>query len=193
MQSFFIPSLGSQIYAMTGMVTQLNLKADHPGTFYGENTQFNGIGFQNQKFMTVAMTAGNFDQWVNTVKASGIPMDDFAFHVLEDAGTTSDTREKLKVDGVPEGTVYFSSIGDDFFRNIVSKYAPTQIPAKVAGGEKSGETRAMSGTHWWYIFFGKLSSDALPFYSPIATFAASLVIAGAVAVVVVVTWLGKWG
>ena len=50
----------------------------------------------------------------------------------------------------------------------------------------------MSGTHWWYIFFGKLSSDALPFYSPIATFAASLVVAGAIAVVVVVTLLGKW-
>jgi cytochrome o ubiquinol oxidase subunit II len=39
MQSFFIPSLGSQSYAMAGMVTKLHLKANGPGSFRGENTQ----------------------------------------------------------------------------------------------------------------------------------------------------------
>ena len=50
----------------------------------------------------------------------------------------------------------------------------------------------MTGSDWWFFFFGKLSYDALPFYSPIAEFAASLVVFGALFVVVLVTWLGKW-
>ncbi len=48
MQSFFIPQLAGQIYAMAGMTTQQNLAADAPGTYRGENMQFNGMGFQNQ-------------------------------------------------------------------------------------------------------------------------------------------------
>ena len=31
MQSFFVPALGSQIYAMAGMVTRLHLQASAPG------------------------------------------------------------------------------------------------------------------------------------------------------------------
>ncbi|MCB8839006.1 cbb3-type cytochrome c oxidase subunit I [Aurantimonas sp. VKM B-3413] len=50
----------------------------------------------------------------------------------------------------------------------------------------------MTGSDWWFFFFGKLSYDALPFYSPIATFAASIVVFGALFVAVLVTWLGTW-
>lgn len=57
MQSFFIPSLGGQIYTMAGMVTQLNLQADRRGKLGSENSQFNGMGFQNQKFTASAISA----------------------------------------------------------------------------------------------------------------------------------------
>ena len=50
MQSLMIPQLAGQIYAMAGMTTQLNLAASRPGVYRGENTQFNGAGFQNEKF-----------------------------------------------------------------------------------------------------------------------------------------------
>ena len=33
MNAFFVPQLGSMIYTMNGMTTQLNLRADTPGTF----------------------------------------------------------------------------------------------------------------------------------------------------------------
>ncbi|WP_019994526.1 cbb3-type cytochrome c oxidase subunit I [Aureimonas ureilytica] len=46
---------------------------------------------------------------------------------------------------------------------------------------------------WWPLVFGRLSYDALPFYSGIATAAASLVVVGAISVVVLITWLGRWG
>ena len=50
MQALLIPQLAGQIYAMAGMTTQLNLAASRPGVYRGENTQFNGTGFQNEKF-----------------------------------------------------------------------------------------------------------------------------------------------
>ena len=45
MNSFFVPQLGSQIYTMAGMATQLNLLADQPGTYPGLSAQFSGEGF----------------------------------------------------------------------------------------------------------------------------------------------------
>ena len=50
MNTFFVPQLGSMIYAMHGMVTQLNLQADQPGDFYGESAQFSGDGFSDMNF-----------------------------------------------------------------------------------------------------------------------------------------------
>src|SRR5271168_1305095 len=50
MNSFFVPQLGSQIYAMPNMVTRLNLQADQPGTFEGLSAQFSGDGFSDMRF-----------------------------------------------------------------------------------------------------------------------------------------------
>ena len=50
MNSFFIPQLGSQIYTMPGMTTQLNLLADQPGTYDGLSAQFSGDGFSDMRF-----------------------------------------------------------------------------------------------------------------------------------------------
>ena len=45
MNSFFVPQLGSQIYTMAGMATNLNLLADKPGKFPGLSAKFSGDGF----------------------------------------------------------------------------------------------------------------------------------------------------
>ncbi len=50
----------------------------------------------------------------------------------------------------------------------------------------------MQNLDWWYVLFGKLSYDALPFYSAIATFAAGLVVFGALTVVALLTYFHKW-
>ncbi len=69
MQSFLMPRLAGQIYAMAGMRTQLNFAADGPGTYLGENVQFNGMGFQNQKFDVAALDAAGFAHWLARTKA----------------------------------------------------------------------------------------------------------------------------
>ena len=75
MQSLLIPQLAGQIYAMAGMTTQLNLAASVAGVYRGENTQFNGTGFQNQKFNVVALAPADYMRWQNNVKASARPFD----------------------------------------------------------------------------------------------------------------------
>ena len=50
MNSFFIPQLGSMIYTMNGMRTQLNLAADAPGTFAGLSSHYSGDGFSTMHF-----------------------------------------------------------------------------------------------------------------------------------------------
>ena len=69
MQSLLMPRLASQIYAMAGMTTQLNFAADGPGDYLGENVQFNGAGFQNQKFDVAARRPTHFNSWLAGIKA----------------------------------------------------------------------------------------------------------------------------
>src|SRR5215831_12044768 len=55
MNAFFVPQLGSMIYTMNGMATQLNLQADRPGTFMGLSAMFSGNGFADMQFKTEAV------------------------------------------------------------------------------------------------------------------------------------------
>ena len=75
MNSFIIPTLGGQIYAMAGMQTQLNLIASEPGRYVGRNTQYSGRGFPDQHFAAIAMTPADFDAWLTRVKASPQKLD----------------------------------------------------------------------------------------------------------------------
>ncbi len=75
MQSILMPRLAGQIYAMAGMRTQLALQADGPGSFFGENVQFNGMGFQNEKFAVDAKDKAGFADWVAEVRAQPSRLD----------------------------------------------------------------------------------------------------------------------
>jgi cytochrome o ubiquinol oxidase subunit II len=71
MNSFFIPQLGSQIYTMAGMATELNLQADDQGLFAGLSAQFSGDGFSDMRFDVAAVTPQAFAQWVDETRAHG--------------------------------------------------------------------------------------------------------------------------
>jgi cytochrome o ubiquinol oxidase subunit 2 len=122
MQSFFIPALGSPIYAMAGMVTQLNLASTKPGTVEGENTQFNGEGFQHQHFAAIAMTAQDFQNWVEKVRSQGAPLDDGAYRQLSEAGTAEAANASVGGDRTTTSIRYFSRVAPDFFDKVVDKY-----------------------------------------------------------------------
>jgi cytochrome o ubiquinol oxidase subunit II len=75
MNSFFVPQLGSQIYAMAGMTTRLHLQADRPGTYPGFSAQFSGDGFSDMRFDVVALPKAQFDEWLQTIHAAGGTLD----------------------------------------------------------------------------------------------------------------------
>ncbi|MEI6002715.1 ubiquinol oxidase subunit II [Paraburkholderia bengalensis] len=83
MNSFFIPQLGSQVYAMSGMQTQLHLIANSTGTFAGRSSAFSGPGFSDMNFSTVVRSRGDFDAWVARAKASPQALSVAAYDVLQ--------------------------------------------------------------------------------------------------------------
>ncbi len=132
MQSFMVGALAGQIYAMPGMQTQLQIIADAPGTFRGENTQFNGEGFAHQKFDAVAMTNTDFEAWVENVRKDGIPLDDKTYDVLGKPATGADTHAALGTSAMPGGVVYFKDVATDFYHHVLSRYHTGQAIAPEA-------------------------------------------------------------
>ena len=79
MNSFFVPQLGSQIYAMPGMVNRLELLAQKPGTFQGLSANYSGAGFSEMRFDVKAMPAADFQAWVAATKSAGSMLDPVAY------------------------------------------------------------------------------------------------------------------
>ncbi|MFJ5258214.1 ubiquinol oxidase subunit II, partial [Pseudomonas sp. NPDC088414] len=68
MNSFFIPGLGGQIYAMAGMTTRLHLIADRNAEMDGISANYSGAGFTGMKFKAIATSQEDFDAWVSEDK-----------------------------------------------------------------------------------------------------------------------------
>ncbi len=82
MNAFFIPQLGSMIYTMNGMTTNLNLMADNPGTFRGLSSHYSGDGFSGMHFQVEAMSDDGFKRWVNTTRSDGQSLDAASYAAL---------------------------------------------------------------------------------------------------------------
>lgn len=70
MNSFWIPQLGGQIYAMPGMKTKLHLMATEQGYFRGSSANLSGKGFAGMVFEARATSDEEFDRWVASVHES---------------------------------------------------------------------------------------------------------------------------
>ncbi len=83
MNSFWIPQLGGQIYAMAGMTTRLHLIANETGMFNGSSANLSGEGFAGMKFTAQATTQQEFDTWVQATKRSPHQLDASKYEVLQ--------------------------------------------------------------------------------------------------------------
>jgi cytochrome o ubiquinol oxidase subunit 2 len=79
---FFVPRLGSEIYSMYGMTTELHLQADGPGIYKGLSAHFSGDGFSDMSFEVQAVTPEQFSAWTSTVGGSGPVLDNAAYRGL---------------------------------------------------------------------------------------------------------------
>ncbi len=118
MSSFFIPRLGSQIYAMPGMRTKLHLLADAPGTYVGRNYQFSGAGYASMHFQTIATTPADFATWVQHMRDGHQALDPAVWRQLE-----------KPVRGGP--VISYSSVQPGLFDRIINKFMTAKaMPAK---------------------------------------------------------------
>ena len=98
MNSFFIPALAGQIYAMPGMETSLNAVINKPGEFEGFSANYSGAGFSGMRFKFHGMTAENFDQWVKDAKAGGGALKRAEYLELEKPSERDPVRRFAAVD-----------------------------------------------------------------------------------------------
>ncbi len=108
MSSFWIPQLGSQIYAMAAMQTQLTLEADRPGAYEGRDTEINGDGYAGMAFRAVAVPPQDFAAWAAQAKSSPQRLDRAAYEALAQPSSS-----------VPPA--FYGSIDPDLFAWIVTK------------------------------------------------------------------------
>ena len=71
MNAFFVPRLGSMIYTMNGMASQLYLQADAEGAFDGLSAHFSGDGFPGMHFTVHAVSAPAFAAWIEQARLAG--------------------------------------------------------------------------------------------------------------------------
>src|ERR1700722_2385337 len=111
MTAFFVPQLGSMIYTMNKMGTQLHLLADDPGTFRGLATQLSGDGFADMHCEVVAKPAPEFYDWLGQTRATG------------DELTPERYIELSKQSVLPE-PITFKTVADDLFDKILDQTWP---------------------------------------------------------------------
>jgi len=111
MNSFFVPQLGSQIYTMAGMTSQLSLLADAPGVYRGLSAQFSGDGFADMHFDVKAVNSDAFTAWVGSTRGAGGTLDDAAY-------------DKLLQQGVEPAVHTYGTVGAGFFEEIIKRSAP---------------------------------------------------------------------
>ncbi|VVM87882.1 Cytochrome bo(3) ubiquinol oxidase subunit 2 [Pseudomonas fluorescens] len=122
MNSFFIPALGGQIYAMAGMQTKLHLIANQNAEMDGISANYSGAGFTGMKFKAIATSQEDFDAWVSEVKKSPKQLDQAEYAAL--AKPSQNNPVEL-----------YSSVTPNQFQIIVDKYEGMK-PGKPLKHEK---------------------------------------------------------
>lgn len=112
MSAFFVPQLGSQIYAMTGMRTRLHLVSNQPGVYEGLNTQYNGDGFSDMHFPVYVVDTAGMQKWVDGVKQSTKQLNDASYSKL--LNPSEGNRPQ-----------FFAGVPQDLFNNVIMTYMHT--------------------------------------------------------------------
>nr|WP_280521430.1 cytochrome aa3 quinol oxidase subunit II [Paenibacillus mangrovi] len=114
--SFWVPQLGGQKYAMTDMITKLNLVAEHEGSYLGKNANFSGKGFAKMEFEVQAQSPGDYTKWVNDVKQTAPKLTEQEFNTLlktDFVGRKSYSSTHLGFAPPPEGDMAGHQHGGD--------------------------------------------------------------------------------
>ena len=166
MNSFFIPQLAGQIYAMAGMQTHLHVLANEAGVYRGFSANYSGYGFSQMHFKAHSVSQADFDKWVADVKAgNGTRYAAVQKQSLDFAGLQAlrdGERSKHQIEGMladaqtpeqkaaaealekqgpyphhPHPVTYYSSVEPQLFKKVIAKYMSNYHGAEQAHADAS--------------------------------------------------------
>lgn len=122
MNSFFIPALAGQIYAMPGMETQLHAVINKPGDYTGFSANYSGAGFSDMYFQFAGMSPNDFDAWIAKLKASDESLDAAAY-------------KQLAKPSMREPVHYYAHVADGLYQDILMQYMSSASNQPLAAGD----------------------------------------------------------
>jgi cytochrome o ubiquinol oxidase subunit II len=109
MNSFWIPQLGGQVYAMPGMRSKLHLIASEEGSFRGSSANLSGRGFARMTFVAKSTSEADFAKWVQSIHES-------------QQGLNLEEYHRLVEPSIDHQAVSYALKEEDLFDQIVMKY-----------------------------------------------------------------------
>jgi len=113
MNSFWVPALAGQVYAMTGMSTKLSFIADGQGTFRGASSNISGEGSSDMTFAVHSKSQTDFSNWLYASYRGGTPLSWANYPELAKASRG-------------DGEKTYSVIGHDLYDQIIMKYMSSE-------------------------------------------------------------------
>jgi len=98
MNSFYIPALAGQVYAMPGMETQLHAVINQAGDYEGFSANYSGAGFSNMRFRFHGLSQAEFQTWVAQNKREGVSLDRASYTKLEQPSEREPVRRYATVE-----------------------------------------------------------------------------------------------
>jgi cytochrome o ubiquinol oxidase subunit 2 len=116
MSAFFVPQLGSQVFAMTGMRTRLHLLGNEVGIYKGLNTQFNGDGFSDMHFEVHVVSSSDMQHWIEDIKKSPDTLSSSSYETL----LTPSEGDKPRL---------FGNVTENIFDDVIHTYMSSMGPS----------------------------------------------------------------
>lgn len=109
MNSFWVPALAGQVYAMSGMSTKLHVMADSVGSYNGSSANISGDGFASMRFKVHSLTQTDFSEWlIQSANSSNM--------------LTSDTYQQVSQPSTGDGEVTYMLMNKELYNEIIMKY-----------------------------------------------------------------------
>lgn len=127
MNSFWVPQLGGQMYAMPGMSTNLNLEASRPGVFNGSSANIAGKGFADMTFQVMAVPPAQYGKLMQ------------GFQDAPNTGAlTASAYNTLAKPSITKSPQIYNAVEPSLYDRIVLKYmTPSNQESTVNGSEAS--------------------------------------------------------
>ncbi|KEC56188.1 ubiquinol oxidase subunit II [Bartonella koehlerae] len=115
--AFWVPKLGTVLYAMPQMNAKLHLVAEEQGIFKGSSANYSGDGFAGMRFKWHSVSSQNFDNWIAKVRANGQVLDRTSYRQLTIAPRMGDIAAKEKDAEVR----YFAPVEKRLYYRVVNR------------------------------------------------------------------------